>query len=83
MSDETDRTRLVRARKAWQDLLEAEGELARLASYKHLNASMKEDRRRWTRQYADSRATLTGVLNGPNYRPPPPSAPASDEHLPF
>lgn len=75
MSDESDRTRLVRARNAWGQMLDAESQLSRLASYKHLSAGMKEDRRRWMRQFADARATLTGVLNGPNYRLPPPPEP--------
>ena len=62
MSDTTTSTALQRATKAWNDLNNAEAQIARLNRFDHLNAAMKADRTRFSQIAGDARRTLNSVL---------------------
>lgn len=55
-------TALQRASKAWNDLNNAEAQIARLNRFPRLNASMKADRTRFAQIAGDARKTLNSVL---------------------
>lgn len=61
MSD-TTLTSLQHATKAWNDLNNAEAQIARLNRFSNLNASMKADRTRFSQIAGDARRTLNRVL---------------------
>jgi hypothetical protein len=59
----TTATALQRAAKAWNDLNNAEGQIARLNRFTNLNSAMKADRTRFSQIAGDARRTLNSVLS--------------------
>lgn len=55
-------TTLGAVRAAWRDLLEAEGEIARLSNYPRRNKDMNNDLARWTQQRADAKHRMSDLL---------------------